>query len=75
MEADGFNALLRELFVYPNEHLPRLQTPQALFDLVQLVAGHRYRLIHGAPAPAADVRAVQQDFDRGFFEPCLEKTG
>lgn len=75
LEADGFNALLRELFVYPNEHLPRLQTPQALFDLVQLVAGHRYRLIHGAPAPPVDVRTVQQDFDLEFFEPCLENAG
>ena len=75
MEADGFNALLRELFVYPNEHLPRLETPQALFDLVQLVAGHRYRLIHGTPAPAADVRAVQEHFDLTFFEPCFEPPG
>lgn len=71
MEAEGFNALLRALFVYPNEKLPRLETPQALFDLVQLVAGHRYRLIHGGPPPARDVKAVRQRFDLAFFEPCF----
>jgi len=73
MEAGGFNVLLRDLFVYPNVHLPRLDTPQALFSLVQLVAGHRYRLIHGGPAPARDVKAVQQRFDLAFFEPCFEQ--
>ncbi|MCZ8113254.1 MAG: TetR/AcrR family transcriptional regulator [Betaproteobacteria bacterium] len=73
MEAEGFNALLRSLFVYPNEHLPRLDTPQALFDLVQLVAGHRYRLVHGGPAPARDVKAVQQHFDLAFFKACFEQ--
>jgi AcrR family transcriptional regulator len=75
MEADGFNALLRQLFVYPNEHLPKLDTPRALFDLVQLVAGHRYRLIHGSPAPARDVKAVQQRFDLAFFDPCFAQPG
>ncbi|MFO0443421.1 MAG: hypothetical protein ACK50F_03980, partial [Betaproteobacteria bacterium] len=56
-------------------HLPKLDTPRALFDLVQLVAGHRYRLIHGSPAPARDVKAVQQRFDLAFFAPCFAQPG
>lgn len=73
MAAGGFNYLLRDLFVFPNSYLPRIESKEALFDLVKLVAGFRYRLIHGDGPPADDVRQIDEQFALSFFEPCFAR--
>jgi AcrR family transcriptional regulator len=68
----GFDSLLRELFVFPNEFLPQVRTTRELFELVQLVATFRHRSVHGKDPTRAETEAVRKAFDLSFFEPCLE---
>jgi AcrR family transcriptional regulator len=74
MIGGGFNSLLRELFVHPNPRLPRFESEQALFELVQLAATLRHRQVHATDPLSEQVRAVASAFDLGFFTPCLQAT-
>ena len=63
--------LLRQLFQNENSNLPIPRTPDALFNLVQLCAILRHRLLHGCDPDPKVIRAVAREFDLSFFDGCF----
>lgn len=72
MFAGGFNTLLRELFVYPNERLPTFRSQAELFELVQLVATMRHRQLHAKDPSAREVASAAASFDPRVFDGCVD---
>jgi AcrR family transcriptional regulator len=67
----AMDELIRQLFQNENSNLPIPRTPDALFDLVQLCAILRHRLLHGSDPHPKVIRAVAREFDLSFFDGCF----